>query len=110
MGAVRAFSFLLPAVCYGQQFDHARVVLMVSLGKGRHGLGREESSHMFLIYTVDSFKHAIFNIIDMEMLYFSTDAHIGSVRGSGDCLHLRIPGTLDLFPVLVHHSFLEHHV
>lgn len=108
-GTVRVFSFLLPAVCFGQQFDHGRVVPVVSLGKGGHGLGREESSHMFLIYAVDSIQYAIFNIIDMEMLYFSADAHIRSVGGSGDCLHLRIPGPLDLFPVLVHHSFLEHH-
>lgn len=49
-------------------------------------------------------------VIDMEMLYYRTDAHPGSLGSSNDCLHFCMPGPLDLFPVLTHHAFLEYHI
>ena len=50
-------------------------------------------------------------VIDLEMLYRRTDGHPGSKSGaSDDCLHLCMPGPLDIFPTLLHHVFLEYYI
>ncbi len=55
------------------------------------------------------------NILDMSPLYFRGDAHIGSINTVGtskigrkvDCLHMCIPGPVNLFPVLLFNLLAE---
>lgn len=40
------------------------------------------------------------HVIDMRMLYYRSDAHVGSGLPRGDCMHMCIPGPLDIIAPL----------
>jgi hypothetical protein len=49
-------------------------------------------------------------VIDVQMLYYRTDAHPSSFnrqRVAKDCLHYCMPGPLDVIPRLIHHAIVE---
>jgi hypothetical protein len=52
------------------------------------------------LYAMSVLPHHGIHIIDMRMLYFRSDAHVSSKHGGGDCLHMCVPGPLDVIAPL----------